>query len=244
MNRFTAFATHLGISLVIFLVLGYLILYHWYPSIFFATDGGWQGIRIIAFVDLVLGPTLTLAVFKVGKPGLKTDLTLIGMLQTVCLIAGTYVVYSERPIAMVFADGIFHSISTDDFIKETGSVPDLSLFNGPYPKWLSVTLPEDPTEQSKVRRAAMKNRVPVRMLVDYYRSYKQSDIDVKRDAFPLADIRAADKLNGELSRFLAEYGGSTEDYTFLIFGTRYKRVLLGLRAGNGISGILELPAPP
>ena len=98
MNRFTAFATHIGISLVLFLVFGFLILYHWYPSIFFATDGGWQGIRIVAFVDLVLGPTLTLAVFKVGKPGLKTDLTLIGILQTVCLIAGTYVVYSERGI--------------------------------------------------------------------------------------------------------------------------------------------------
>jgi hypothetical protein len=243
MNRFTASATHLGISLVIFLVLGYLILYHWYPNIFFATDGGWQGIRIIAFVDLVLGPTLTLAVFKAGKPGLKMDLTLIGTLQAVCLIAGTYVVYSERPVAMVFADGIFHSVTVDDFMQETGSIPDLSLFSGPYPKWVSVTLPEDPAEQSSVRTEARKNGIPVRMLTNHYQSFKQTDIDYKRDAFPLSDIQAGDKKNGELRRFLAKYGGTAQDYTFIAFGTRYKRVLLGMRSGNGISGILELPTP-
>ena len=50
MNRFGAFAVHLGISLVIFIILGYLILFHWYPDFFFASDGGWQGIRIVAFV--------------------------------------------------------------------------------------------------------------------------------------------------------------------------------------------------
>lgn len=103
MNRFGAFAIHLGISLVIFAVLGYLIVFQWYPDFFFTSDGGWQGIRIVALVDLVLGPTLTLVVYKKGKPSLKFDLTVIALLQTACLIAGVYVVWSERPVAMVFS---------------------------------------------------------------------------------------------------------------------------------------------
>ena len=113
MGRATTYRVtfHLGISLVIFVPLSYLIVFEWYPDFFFATDGGWQGIRIVALVDLVLGPTLTLVVFKAGKPGLKFDLTLIGIFQAICLVIGVYIVYAERPIAMVYADGYFHSVT-------------------------------------------------------------------------------------------------------------------------------------
>ena len=83
--RINAFLIHLTISFIIFLVLAYLIVLHWYPLPYFHTDGGWRGIRIIAGVDLVLGPLLTLIVFKPGKPGLKFDLTLIGLAQAVAL---------------------------------------------------------------------------------------------------------------------------------------------------------------
>ena len=99
MNRFSAFAIHLAISFVIFLVLAYLVVFEWYPGILFDTDGGWRGMRIIIGVDLVLGPALTLVAYKHGKPGLKFDLVCIALLQTVCLTAGTYVVWSERPLA-------------------------------------------------------------------------------------------------------------------------------------------------
>ena len=71
MSRFSAFAIHLLISFVIFIAITYLVVFKWYPDIFFDTDGGWRGMRIIIAVDLVLGPLLTLVVFKAGKPGLK-----------------------------------------------------------------------------------------------------------------------------------------------------------------------------
>ena len=109
MKRFGAFGIHLGISALIFIGLAYLVLFQWYPDMFFTTDGGWQGIRIIILVDMVLGPLLTLIVFKPGKPGLKFDLTCIGVFQLVCLAAGTYLVYNERPLAMVYVDGQFTS---------------------------------------------------------------------------------------------------------------------------------------
>ena len=92
MSRWQAFAIHLGISSLIFIGLAYLVFYHWYPDFFFDTDGGWEGMRIIVAVDLILGPCLTLIVFKAGKPGMKTDLIMIGVFQAVCLAAGVYVV--------------------------------------------------------------------------------------------------------------------------------------------------------
>ena len=53
-NRFQAFAFHIFISAIIFIVLSALIIYLWYPDFLFKTDGGWAGIQIIAGVDFVL----------------------------------------------------------------------------------------------------------------------------------------------------------------------------------------------
>jgi hypothetical protein len=106
-TRKQAFLTHLLISLSIFLVLLYLIIFKWFPSYYFHIDGGYRGIVTIFFVDVVLGPGLTLLVFKPGKPKLKFDMSVIVVLQIVALSWGIKSVYTERPALTVFYDGKF-----------------------------------------------------------------------------------------------------------------------------------------
>ena len=106
-TRKQAFLTHLSISLVIFFVLLYLIVFEWYPSFYFHIDGGYRGIATIFFVDVVLGPGLTFLVFKPGKPGLKFDMTAIVIFQAIALSWGIKSVYTERPALTVFYDGKF-----------------------------------------------------------------------------------------------------------------------------------------
>jgi hypothetical protein len=117
-TRKQAFLTHLLISLAIFFVLLYLIVFEWYPSYYFHIDGGYRGIATIFFVDVVLGPGLTLLVFRPGKPGLKFDMAAIVVLQVVALSWGIKSVYTERPMLTVFYDGKFSCMSyseTSDF---------------------------------------------------------------------------------------------------------------------------------
>ena len=66
-HKLRAFSIHFLISLAIFAVLLFLILFHWYPMPWFPIDGGWQGVRIMIGVDLVLGPVLTFMVFNPAK---------------------------------------------------------------------------------------------------------------------------------------------------------------------------------
>jgi hypothetical protein len=106
-TRKQAFLTHLLISLVIFFVLSYLIIFQWYPSYYLHVDGGYRGLATIFFVDVVLGPGLTLLVFKPGKPGLKFDMSAIVILQIIALSWGIKSVYTERSILTVFYDGKF-----------------------------------------------------------------------------------------------------------------------------------------
>ncbi|KAB0769044.1 hypothetical protein F7O87_33620, partial [Pseudomonas aeruginosa] len=62
-SRWRAFFIHLLISLAIFIVLLAIICLWWYPGALFEIAGGWQGVRIVAAVDMVLGPLLTLVVY-------------------------------------------------------------------------------------------------------------------------------------------------------------------------------------
>lgn len=242
MNRYTAFLTHFGISLIIFVFLAYLILYVWYPSLFFATDGGWEGLRIVVAVDLVLGPTLTLVVFKQGKPGLRTDLTLIGLLQAVCLVVGVWIVYTERPIAMVYNDGQFFSMSADAYAEAGVPVPDLDAYPGPYPKWIRVELPEAQEENIRAN-ALFVDKVPLRMLSDYYEPFDLERIDVG-DAYDAEELKERDAEIDAIPEFLSEHGGKFDDYVYFPFGTRYAYIFLAVdRATRNVAGLLHTPGP-
>ncbi len=85
MSRWQAFGIHLVISTLLLLAMLAIILLLWYPGLLFSVDGGWMGLRIVIGVDLVLGPLLTLVVFKAGKPGLKFDLSCIAAFQLICM---------------------------------------------------------------------------------------------------------------------------------------------------------------
>ena len=60
-----AFLIHFGISLIVFIVLAAIMRLVWYPGDLFWMDGGWQGMQLIAPIDLVLGPALTLSLIHI-----------------------------------------------------------------------------------------------------------------------------------------------------------------------------------
>ncbi len=141
-NRWQAFAAHLGISLLIFLALIGVILFHWYPGQFIHF-GGWQGIRIVAGVDLVLGPLLTLIVFNKAKNKLKFDLSVIATIQTTALICGVYVVEKERPIAQVILNGSVYVLAKADFQRLNIPMSIWDKFTGSTPYPVALDLPND-----------------------------------------------------------------------------------------------------
>lgn len=244
MNRFGAFLVHLGISLVIFAVLAAVVVFVWYPDFFFTTDGGWQGIRIIAMVDLVLGPVLTLIVFNRAKPRaeLTRDLTIIGLLQAVCLAAGVYVVYAERPLALVYVDGKFHSVSADSFTEAGLEVPDLSEHPGPYPKRVAVVLPDDLVAQSEIRAEAYRRRVPLNVRADLYVPWDPAHISPAEQSFTMDQLKALDAGAGDLEHWLARRDDAARGYVFYPYGARYGFMFLALSTEDRkIAGVVEVP---
>jgi hypothetical protein len=118
---------HFGASLAIFLILVYLMMRIWYPGALFTMDGGVQGLSILAPIDLVLGPLLTLLFYRPTKKSVKLDMCCIALVQVLALSYGIYSVYQQRPVALVFAQERFETLSHAAYVEATDELTALEV---------------------------------------------------------------------------------------------------------------------
>jgi hypothetical protein len=118
MSKIRAALTHFGLSALVVGGLLLLIFFLWYPDPFFRIKGAGEIIMMLVGVDLVLGPVLTLIIYRAGKPGLKFDLSVIVLMQLVALVYGANSIYQERPEYLVFAVDRFNILAKKDVYWE------------------------------------------------------------------------------------------------------------------------------
>lgn len=244
-NRWQAFLIHLGLSTVIFLVLLYFIVFHWYPYPFFATDGGWQGVRLITGVDLILGPMLTLIVYKVGKPGLKLDLALIGLVQAMALVWGTWLVHGERIALVSYANGSFYTLSPEQVREIGGKAEEISTSSGRSPPYSFVRLPDDPRE----RRALVMTGLFSGML-PYHHAERHEPYGAEHLPALLKESTDTERLSQDnpefkshLESLLRRHGDNAQDFAFFPAHSRYGKQMLVLRRKDGkLIGGIDLPS--
>lgn len=179
MTRFKAFSIHFAISFVIFLILLYFILVQWYPEPLFSSDGGWRVIRIIVGVDLVLGPLLTLIVFKAGKPGLKFDLSMIALVQVLALSWGIWTTYNERPAAIIYTLDFFTPVPAYQLAKQGITTEKLKEFGDNWPVVIYSDIPRD--KLSEVLSKTMQSGTPLYLATEYYRKFSKEHAPVLKE---------------------------------------------------------------
>jgi hypothetical protein len=235
MTRWKASLIHLGLSAVIYVVLIYLIVFLWYPQPYFAADGGWQGMRLITGVHLVLGPLLTLIVFKSGKPGLRRDLTLIGLVQTVALVWGTWLVYDQRIAMVTYTDGAFYTLNSEQVLDAGGQAPAIAAQSSSTPPYAFVRLPADRRERQDLRLQSLFSGKAMHQLGERYELLGENNLkEVLKSGVVIGKYSAVSEQNREnLKHFLVRHGGATQDYVFLPLHCRYQDLLLALRRADG-----------
>lgn len=247
-TRWQAFSIHLALCAVLYVVLLYLILFHWYPQPYFAADGGWQGIRLITGVDLVLGPLLTLIVFKPGKPGLRRDLALIGILQTVAIVWGTWLVYEQRTAMVTYAYGSFYTLNPEQLQSAGDKAIQLAERTETVPPYGFIRLPENSRERTEFVLKNVFSGKPLHQLGDRYEALGKANIPemltqgLKLDQY----VSISEQNQKAIDRFLEHHGGNLEDYAFFPLVGRYEEPLLALRRSDGkILDTLDIVhAPP
>ena len=100
--RFKAFAIHLLLSILVALASLFWVFTIWYPAPLHQALAVTHIFLLLIVVDMILGPMLTLVVYKPGKSTLAFDLTVIAVLQLSALGYGLWTVAEGRPAWLVF----------------------------------------------------------------------------------------------------------------------------------------------
>lgn len=158
MSRWRAFFIHLGISLGVIGVIAFGLFYLWYPPhlLGFAKAGTLFG--LIAGIDIVVGPLLTLIVYKAGKKTLKFDLSVIAVLQLACLAYGLWTAWISRPVFIVASVDRLQVVFANEIDPASLGLAREERFSRlPWfgPRLVGAQLPDDPAERSALLNSAL-----------------------------------------------------------------------------------------
>jgi hypothetical protein len=191
MSRWKAAGIHIALSATI-ATLVVLVMYGlWYPPPYFGLMGGPMLIVLIAGCDVVLGPLITLIIFKSGKRGLKFDLVVIALAQLSALCYGLYTMYEARPVFTVFAVDRFDVVTPSDFKPgslDHPSAPEYGSLPLTGPVVVGARLPTDPVEKEKLLFGKLGGDITT--LPRFYVPYDSIAPDVARKAKPLTALEA------------------------------------------------------
>lgn len=160
-TKLKATGVHLSLSLVLFVYLVYQIYYNWYPQPYFEIDGGWQGIRLVGAVDLVLGPFITFLIFDLRKTRKQIlfDLITIAVIQFGALFYGVSLTYNQRPISIVLIDEFMVSGIMEQYGGKLKSERELRRYSDEKPPIIYAHLPLDQEALAEVHRIKVEEKV-------------------------------------------------------------------------------------
>jgi hypothetical protein len=191
MSRWKAAGIHLSISVAIGLVVGVLLFGVWYPPPYFHAVGADVLVLLLVGVDVVLGPLLTLVVFKAGKRGLKLDLAIIAVVQSIALVYGLSVVLESRPVFLVAATDRFVLVSAQDLDPADlakATRPEFRTLSWTGPRTVGAKGPEAGEAANDLLFSGLSGK-DIERFPEYYVEYADVAHDLLKNARPLADIR-------------------------------------------------------
>ena len=135
-----AAAIHLCLSLFIVGALALLIFNIWYPMPLAAATGVAVIFAMVFVVDLIIGPLLTLVVYKKNKKSLLFDLTVIVITQIAALSYGIYSLSQARPVWLAFYNNRFEIVRLNDiedsYLENAAEEYTHASLTGP--KWIAA----------------------------------------------------------------------------------------------------------
>ncbi|HEY5739108.1 MAG TPA: hypothetical protein VIW27_05250 [Gammaproteobacteria bacterium] len=241
-TKLKATAIHMSMSIAVFAFLAYQIYYNWYPQPYFEIDGGWQGIRLIAAVDLVLGPVITFLIFDLSKRmrAIIFDLVVILVIQFGALAYGVYVTYTQRPIAVVLIDEFVVPAIMEHYGGKLESTEQLSRYSDEKPPIIYADLPLDEAQLAEINRIKIEEKVLENAQMQLYRP--QSGL---REALDRLQPVFYDRLDffgarAALEEWLETHGKSADEVLIARFEGRFGNAWLVFdRRGEYLSYFLN-----
>lgn len=235
MNKFKAFVTHLGLSLFVVGAVLSIIVFVWYPSPLFSAMSGWEVVKILIGVDLILGPMLTFVIYKPNKPRLKFDLTIIALVQISALVYGTFVFFKERPLYLVHAIDVFHIVSASEVDPLKTHYEELKKIPLVGPRLAVALLPETEEERSKLTEEVMLDGLPdIERREEFYHPYENHLDKVIERGVNINDYLDRDPdTKRKLEQFKQKHSDLLDQLVYVPLKTKYGFMTLAIDKRDG-----------
>lgn len=180
--RIKAFTLHLIASALIALAVIAVVFYIWYPNPLHTAVGVTQIFIILLAVDVVLGPLLTLLVYKAGKKTLVMDLTVIILLQISALCYGLWTVAEGRPAWLVFAVDRFDLVRVLDIDERKLEQTDLAYRQPSLlgPSWVAAINPTDLDERNKILMESVMAGIDIAQRPNLYAPLNSQKTEIQK----------------------------------------------------------------
>lgn len=240
MTRQKATAIHLGLSALVAVIVGAVMLLVWYPGPLFGASGGQSLVAILIAVDVVVGPLITFIIFNPAKPRhlLRLDLAVIGLVQLAALAYGVHVISQARPAYIVFTVDRFDLVAVQELTPKARAEakrPEFRDLPLGRPATIGAVPPKDGAEQMDVIMSAASGGRDVQHFPRYYVPYAEVALQAAARARPVKALR--DRLNKEdaalLDRGIAASGLAEADLRFLPLDGRAADYVVLLEAKTG-----------
>lgn len=229
-GRPLAAGIHLALSIAAVGLLAAVMVLVWYPPPTFMHDGGWQVLRLILLVDVVLGPLLTLIVFDRAKKGLRRDLALIAATQIAALVYGAGIMVQYRPAFVAELDANLYTVTWPDLARGSPNLaPARELAaDGPAPVTVTIALPAGIPERTRLRDEAKQSGIALIYRANLYAAMTPQRLrEVFDRGVAIAGLAARDAaVRRELDRVLRTHGLPVERLAFVPMQCRYGLILL------------------
>lgn len=189
-------ALHLSLSALVALFAMAVIFFVWYPGELAQAQGVSFLVLIMIGVDVVIGPLLTTLLYKPGKWGLRFDLFVIAMLQTVALLYGMKAIYGGRPAYVVFNVDRFdvvpvQDVSADSLARATPEFKTSML----HPRWAAARMPTDPQTRSDLLFSSLSGGADLPQLPEYFVSLEDERESLLRELHPIEELRKINAMD-------------------------------------------------
>ncbi|MDD2722771.1 MAG: hypothetical protein PHH59_01940 [Methylovulum sp.] len=234
-KRVTAALLHFGASIGFFSLIMWVLINCWYPGVYFDTEGGLQGIKIVAGIDVVLGPLMTLIVFNPQKSTreLTVDIGIIAVVQIMALLWGVYTLHKQRPVAVVFWGKGFMTVPAQALDDQAYKIDGLRAFSDASPAIIYAENPIILADLKKMMDLILKQRIPPHHQTWLYRPLKDHFADIKPRQLNIDGIIAKHPdVKNPLLPILQKHKQSIHDVLYFLLQSKYHDGIL-IFARNG-----------
>lgn len=235
LNRYQAFGLHFLASATVITCIFAFVKLVWYPHQLFEVANGFELLKILVLVDLILGPLIMLVIFNPKKKSLKLDVTIVLICQLAFLAYGVWSLYTVRPVYLAFVEKQFVLVKANEI--EDNDIAQIQLEQFKHfpllgPVFVGTKAPESEKKREEILFAGLGN-MGIENLPQYYVDYAQNKPQILAASKEISQLNLDKGSKEQLENIQTRFEQQGKKVLFCPLKTKAKLLYVVIDANSG-----------